>query len=461
MKTHLLSAIALSTTSLAAQWTQATPATSPSARAAAAMASDATGNIVLFGGDTGGFSPSGETWAYDGTTWSQPSVSGAPGGRAGAEMVYADALGQYVMYGGLNTSFFGGASLDQTWLFEPISGAWTQPAIVGATPGGTGLFGISYDAVTGRVVIYGGLPNNFFPIDSDQTWEFDGTAWTQYAVAPATNPGPLERPAMCFHLGLGRTVLFGGIDVQGSWNNDTWLYDGTTHTWSVLPIAGSKPAARTGAKMAYDAARGVCVLTGGADPADPTGNTYFTDTWEFDGATWTQVSTSITGQHLSGMMAYQISTNRIVQFGGIDFTTFTYRGATWLWETGTFGSGCAGTNGTPALSVSGSPKLGQPWTVTANNVNPTFNLGIVLFGFAELPGIDLGPILGMPGCLAFTTPDVLTSLLTGAGGSFAWTWPSVSGAVGDHFFAQALCLDPTVNAFGFTISNAISITVGN
>ena len=55
---------------------------------------------------------------------------------------------------------------------------------------------------------------------------------------------------------------------------------------------------------------------------------------------------------------------------------------------------------------------------------------------------------------------MLTSLSTGAGGSFSWNWPLVTGPTGT-FWGQALCVDPTVNTFGFTLSNAISITVGN
>jgi len=203
------------------------------------------------------------------------------------------------------------------------------------------------------------------------------------------------------------------------------------------------------------------VLNGGQDPTDPTGNTYINDTWEFDGATWTQVSTNITGTRLDGSMAFLPTQNRMVQFGGVNFSTFVFFNDTWHWETSTFGSGCAGANGTPKLSVSGSPRLGQSWTVTANNVDLSTNSGLLVFGFTELPGIDLGPIIDMPGCLAFTTPDVLTSLITGAAGSFSWNWPSVAGSVGDHFSAQALCLDASVPGFPFTISNAISITVGN
>ncbi|MBL8749865.1 MAG: hypothetical protein JNK78_11940 [Planctomycetes bacterium] len=384
------------------------------------------------------------------------SPTSSPSGRAGAQMVQDPNAGVVWMYGGLASSFFGGPSKDELWQFDGVT--WSQPVIAGATPGGLGLFGMAFDSVNNVSVVYGGLPNSFFPIDSDATWVWNGTAWSQTAVFPAVNPGPLERPAMCFHAGIGRTVLFGGIDVQGSWNNDTWAYDGAANTWSVLPITGSKPGARTGARMVYDSMRGVCVLTGGADPSDPNGTTYWNDTWEFNGTSWTQVATNITGSRLDAMIGYVPLVNRVVVFGGINFSTFTYFGDTWQWEAGTFGAGCVGTNGTPALSSSSSPRLGQSWTATVQNLNPSLNLAFFVFGFTTFPGVDLG-FLPMPGCFLFETLDV-TVPITGSGGSASWTWASVAGVLGTRIYGQALCLDP-VNAFGATISNAITATIGN
>ncbi len=81
-------------------------------------------------------------------------------------------------------------------------------------------------------------------------------------------------------------------------------------------------------------------------------------------------------------------------------------------------------------------------------------------GLTQLPGIDLTFLLNMPGCAAFTTPDIILTV-SGAGGSASWTWPTVAGGVGDAFYGQALCLDPAVNGFGFTISNAIFATLSN
>jgi hypothetical protein len=97
-------ALAALSSPVTAQWSQATPATSPGARSGAAMTFDANlGKIVLFGG-TAGFSTSNETWSFDGTTWAQLAPTASPTGKTGMELVHDLVRGVTVMYGSLNTS---------------------------------------------------------------------------------------------------------------------------------------------------------------------------------------------------------------------------------------------------------------------------------------------------------------------------------------------------------------------
>jgi hypothetical protein len=227
MKTLILATttLALATTA-SAQWAQLSPATSPVGRGTHGMAYNPfTGGALVYGGDTFGF-PSGasnETWSFDGSTWTNLMPAGGVPAAVGVRMVYDSARGVFVTYGSLATGFFGGPSVDATWEYDPIGNAWTQVFPV-TTPGGLGLYGMSYDSVRSRVVLYGGLADNFFPIDSADTWEFDGTNWA--LITTTGSPGPLERPGMCFHTGIQKTVIFGGIDVQIGGNDTTWLYDG-------------------------------------------------------------------------------------------------------------------------------------------------------------------------------------------------------------------------------------------
>jgi hypothetical protein len=66
--------------------------------------------------------------------------------------------------------------------------------------------------------------------------------------------------------------------------------------------------------MAYDADREVSVLFGGFN-----GITFFNETWEWDGTTWTQ-QTALTGSpagRADHVMAFDALRHRVVLFGGI------------------------------------------------------------------------------------------------------------------------------------------------
>lgn len=74
---------------------------------------------------------------------------------------------------------------------------------------------------------------------------------------------------------------------------------------------GRSPTPRGGHAMAYDSARERLVLFGGINGLQPEG-----DTWEWNGATWVNVSPS--PPHLTAhAMAYDSDRGRVVLFGGI------------------------------------------------------------------------------------------------------------------------------------------------
>jgi N-acetylneuraminic acid mutarotase len=118
------------------------------------MAYDAaTGNVVLFGGihhnDSGNVVVLGDTWTWDGSTWTRQHPAVHPSGRFGAAMGYDAATGNVVLFGGANSSVF----LSSTWIWD--GSTWTQqhpatapPARIEAT--------MAYDAATSKVVLFGG-----------------------------------------------------------------------------------------------------------------------------------------------------------------------------------------------------------------------------------------------------------------------------------------------------------------
>src|SRR5262249_31308137 len=122
-----------------------------------------------------------------------------------------------------------------------------------------------------------------------------------------------------------KTVVFGG------WNetiffSDTWLWDG--NTWTLGSTSGPSP--RWGPGMCYDRARSVVVLFGGIAPAGA-----MNDTWEWNGTRWTQIP--IPGPGIRGFtsLVYDSARQVSVLFGGtnggpLPGDTWEYNGTTWV-----------------------------------------------------------------------------------------------------------------------------------
>lgn len=442
---------------LPAQWTETSPATSPAPRAGHGMAYDLSTNAtLLFGGDTfaGLNGMTNETWRYDGSTWTQLATTTSPHATQGIELVYDASRSVFVFYGGSPGGFIGGAAVDRTWEFDGVD--WTErfPA---TTPGGLTHYAMSYDLVRGVSVLYGGQPSTLLVGNTDDTWEWDGTDWTLADASSA--PGPLERASMCFHVAGNVTILFGGINVVSGGVDTTWIYDGST--WTAANVTGPRPSVRTGAQMVYDTERQVCVLTGGQNP---TNGTPFDDTWEYDllANTWTPTGPAYTGGRLDMGMVYDVTRAQTVMFGGIDFQSFTAYGDTWEYgpRFTAFGTGCPGSNGTPAHGVAGPPRTGNSYTLEVDNLNTSTNIGVFALSLSAISPTPLDAI-GMTGCTGYVAPDVLLTA-NGASGaaSVSLTLPTNLALMGVDVFSQALSLDPGINALWLAASNGGQGTIG-
>jgi hypothetical protein len=161
---------------------------------------------------------------------------------------------------------------------------------------------MAYDAARGITVLFGG--GAFPPGVNLDTWEWNGTVWTQRLVS---GPSARSGHAMAYDVGRGVTVLFGGSSFDGSNGNiygDTWEWNGTV--WTLRAVSGPSP--RVYHAMAYDEIRRVTVLFGGSD-----GDTYNGEIWEWDGTAWTQ--RPVSGPSPRGAIAYDAARGMIVLFG--------------------------------------------------------------------------------------------------------------------------------------------------
>ena len=210
---------------------------------------------------------------------------------------------------------------------------WTQ--LSNAGPSGRGRHSIAVDTVRNRAVLFGGIRElSGFQRPRD-TWEWDGSQWTQVS---SIGPAGRNDGAMAFHGAIGKVVLFGG-NAPGLLG-DTWTWDGAV--WQQLSIPG--PSARQFHAMAYDPIRAEIVLFGGWAPL--TG-----DTWVFNGTSWSQRVVAGPGARLDAKMAWDPTRSAIILHGGnTDASacgqplndTWSWNGTSWAQVTATGGPGSCG-----------------------------------------------------------------------------------------------------------------------
>jgi len=260
---------------------------SPPARDFASMAYDpATGNMLLFGGEDSSNAPLNDTWIWNGTKWTQVDDSGdtgctisctnSPPARAAASMAYDPATGNMVLFGGYNGSSY----LNDTWAWNGTT--WTQ--VVGTSgcaancsnsPPARDLASMAYDPATGNMVLFGGEDSSSYLND---TWTYNGTTWTQAIDTGCTtnctnSPSKRAIAPMAYDPATGNMVLFGGDNSANGPLGGTWTWNGTT--WAKQSPSTSPPA-RFSASMAYDPAAGNMVLFGGYSSSGP-----LNDTWAY------------------------------------------------------------------------------------------------------------------------------------------------------------------------------------
>lgn len=199
----------------------------------------------------------------------------------------------------------------------------------------------AWDAARSRLVAFGGEQGI---AQTDATREFN-PATSQWSLQnPAVRPSARRRPAMAYDEARGECVLFGGGAGASTFLADTWTWNGTT--WSQKAPVQS-PSPRFGAAMAYDSARQVVVLFGGfvASGLD------IADVWEWDGANWTPRPFAGSGPGARGAhrLAYDEARAVTVLHGGYNTPTQSTLADTWTWNGSSWSAGPSGPNSPGSL----------------------------------------------------------------------------------------------------------------
>jgi len=225
-------------------------------------------------------------------------------------------------------------NLDLAPQADPAPMIWTRPywtEIIPATPDKPServWYMTGYDRIRQKMVLFGG---ENFEIDwefYDDTWEFDGSQWTQNL--PDVSPPKRARSGFCYVPPWECFIMYGGMsrNENGDWviYDETWKYnDGA---WEQL-FPDNTPGARYSCGMTFDAHLGTILMYGGSD------GDYLGDLWSFDGTDWTLISETVPfGRKKDPLMAYDEARQITVLTQGWygmsnNNNTWEYNGTNW------------------------------------------------------------------------------------------------------------------------------------
>ncbi len=330
----------------------------------------------------------GAIWEFDNVDWLRRTPELMPSFSWGQLVAYDATRGKVVAaYHGTVTEWDGFG--------------WSYPGPSAAVYG----VGMAFDAVRQRTVVL---------TFQGETWEWDGVAWVQRF--PSSSPPMREAPCMVWDAHRSRVVLFGGLGLDGLnldvTLDDTWEWDGTNWT-QIFPT--TRPPARWEAVCAFDPVRNRVVIASGHD-----GPNVFQDTWEWDGVNWV-LRWQGNGPAHEGTMAWNPARQRMLfiggqvvggggPYGGNFVSAWEWDGSSWVLTQGTFPEFAGGgmvydaargrmlfIGGVQAVFTPNPPWGPDVWVVTANS--DTWLSGADI---AAVPGQDVGTA-----CSLRATPPAL------------------------------------------------------
>ncbi|WP_170827512.1 kelch repeat-containing protein [Roseivirga sp. 4D4] len=199
------------------QWGKLITNNAPSPRAEAVMVYDESRNtVVLFGGyniQDGKYIKLNDTWEFHDNDWHMISTAG-PSERHGISMAYGPEDKSVILFGGSTIDKQYGESGGETWQWN--GEAWVKLEI--SQPPGVFNAPMVYDEAEGKFIRFGGW-NGKSRID--ETWSFLNNEWNK--IEMSISPSPRNHSAMVYDEKQKRTVLFGGHDGENVFG-DTWIY---------------------------------------------------------------------------------------------------------------------------------------------------------------------------------------------------------------------------------------------
>ena len=257
-----------------------------------------TDSVILFGDNA----KVNDTWEWDGYRWNHLFPVTSPGLQIDQQIVYSPSRNALLMVG---------RSLDddsiEIWQWKEYNWQFLQQSPPGLTP--RRWWGVSYDPLREKIVLYGGSEDGGDNLD--ELWEWDDDGWIHI---PHAEPWPSValKPGMAFNPDIQKTVVL-CRNAEMS-RVELWYWDGVT--WENQPMNSPWPPVDVYPVVIYDPARSVFVVLDD-----------YPNTWEWNGTNWSQIITPNPCTTMYPVGTYDLWSQRVMSFGGTD--TCFYDGSDW------------------------------------------------------------------------------------------------------------------------------------
>lgn len=245
-------------------WTQQHPAQSPPARESAAMTYDPDHHLVLLWGGFANQIWSADLWSWNGTNWAfiraanPPPANGTLGWARPAPVLAYDSQRHVVVLVRNNGLHPASPTGPDIWTWD--GSAWAHANISNAPP----IWGSAAYAPSVNGILFFGVDGS----ESPQTWTLSADTWTKLPSVLAPEVPPDDPPPMAY-IGLAGTEEL----VDGS--GQIWAWKGGD--WSRMAGSGVGTSVGRAYSIVFDGARGQLVLVAAA-------------TYVWDGKNWTRPS---------------------------------------------------------------------------------------------------------------------------------------------------------------------------
>jgi N-acetylneuraminic acid mutarotase len=215
------------------------------------------------------------------------------------------------------------AEVESTEVIQPTSTvASTATTIPQSYPDDRGFGQLISHPPSGELILIGGESNDRFSFEETWAFDLDRHHWTE--LSPETQPSNQAGMAAAYDSESDKIIAYFSTRLSTSASSglerlsQTWAYDVQSNSWTNMEPE-TAPFGLMGARMAYDSESDRVILFGGADFTQFPGSPYFQETWayDFNSNTWQQMEASGDPLRRSYFgFAYSSAADRVVAFGG-------------------------------------------------------------------------------------------------------------------------------------------------